>query len=563
LLEATGGQPVCSGTEGSFPRNGTDCKIKKEVNALKKILFLIVASLLVLGLVLAGCGGSGEQQEEEEEPVVGDIVFENGKISIGIAGELTHMTGKFQLLGASMAANEINALAKKVDIDGVPHAIALVEIETGEATVDQTGAQGYSALLAKIDQVGFILGGFRTEAVTVYREVAVGPAGAGVIFFNCGAATEALQHSVVTDYANYKYWFKTTPPNDGFLAQTIIRMVDSVGRAIRTAGNMSADYHLRAGIVADNLAWCQELWPIIEAGLPGINFDLVTPTVKINPLLVDPTQMIAALTPIAAGNPHIVIPVLSADAGVAFASIRKAVMPSAMSVGINVPAQFKSPWAAKLATPPPGGPGCAYDLGMDTWAEGLAITPSTLPFLTAFMSFASGEYPLYTAATYDGLKTLVAAIEAEAWYDADAGKGYANTADIIAWLENLANARTTTTGKAAYYPLAGTTSGGKPALTEAQVKALYPTIGTTGYPAYNAADWTSPFHTQHDIVYGPNYVFGVGIQWQWDATASQWKKFAVWPTQIAGANLKDKYGDWNFQLTGTKTLILNPATVKP
>jgi hypothetical protein len=136
---------------------------------LKKLLFLIVVGLLVLGLVLSGCGGTtpSQQEEEEEEPVVGDIVFEDGTISFGIAGELTHMTGQFQLLGATMAAGEVGSL----DVGGVPHEIALVEIETGEATVDPLGSQGYSAMLAKIDQVDFILGGFRTEAVTVYREV--------------------------------------------------------------------------------------------------------------------------------------------------------------------------------------------------------------------------------------------------------------------------------------------------------------------------------------------------------------------------------------------------------
>lgn len=529
---------------------------------MKKYIFLLVAALLVLGLVLPGCGGAGEQQEEEEEepPVVGDIVLEEGTISIGIAGELTHMTGQFQLLGATMAAGEIGT----VDVDGVPHEVAIVEIETGEATVDPAGSQGYSALLAKIDDVDFIFGGFRTEAVTVYREVAVGPEGAGVIFFNCGAATEALAHSVIDDYDNYKYWFKGTPYNEYFLSQSCVRMVDSVGRAIRTAGGFAEDYTLRAGIIADDLSWCEDLIPLIEDLLPSINVDLVAPSVLINPLLVDPAQMGAALAPIAAGDPHFVIPVLSADAGVAFAGTRKAMMPSAMSVGINVPAQFKSPFAADLATPPTeGGPYVALDVILDTWAEEVATTASTLAFLAAFTSFSGGEYPLYTAATYDAIKTLVLAIEAEAWYDETDGVGYANSDDIIAWLEDPANARTTTTGKSAFFPVPGTTSGGDPALAESQVSALYPHIGTAGYPDYDAADWTMPGHTTHDLVYGPGYLTGVGCQWQYDSDAGLWKKFGVWPTEIAGADLKDQYGDWNFEYTGTRDLILNPAVVKP
>jgi hypothetical protein len=336
-----------------------------------------------------------------------------------------------------------------------------------------------------------------------------------------------------------------------------------VARTIRTAGGFAEDYTIRAGVIADDAAWCEELIPVLVDELSAVNIELVTDPVLINPLLVDPTQMGAALTPIAAGDPHIVIPVLSADAGVAFAGTRKVMMPSAMSVGINVPAQFKSPFAADLATAPPGGPYVAYDVSLDTWAEEAATTPATLPFLAAFQSFAGGEYPLYTAATYDALKTLVLAIEAEAWYDEEAGVGYANSDDIIAWLEDPANVATTTTGTSASYPPPGTTSGGEPALTEAQVMELYPHIGTAGFPAYDAADWTAPPHSAHDKVSGPDHMTGFGCQWQWDADAGMWRKFAVWPMVIDGADLKDQYGDWNFEYDGTKDLVLNPAAVKP
>jgi hypothetical protein len=384
-----------------------------------------------------------------------------------------------------------------------------------------------------------------------------------VIFIDCGAATEALSHSVIDDYDNYKYWFKGMPPNDIFLGESIIRQIDAVGRVIRTEGGFAEDYALRAGIIADDLAWCQELVTVLEEGLSGVNVDLVTDPVLINPLLVDPTQMGAALTPIAAGDPHFVIPVLSADAGVAFAGTRKAVIPSAMSIGINVPAQFRSVWGADLATPPPGGPYVAYDIHLDMYAEEAAVTPVSLPFVAAFESFSGGEFPLYTAATYDMLKILAEAIEAEAWYDDTAGVGYANSDDIIAWLEDPANAAMTAWGTWSTYPEPGTTSGGQPALTEAQVSELYPTVGTAGYPDYDAADWTASPHTQHELVIGPGHMTGLGCQWQWDEGASMWRKFAVWPMEIPGADLKDEYGDWNFAYPGTRDLVLNPSAVKP
>jgi hypothetical protein len=413
--------------------------------------------------------------------------------------------------------------------------------------------------------VDFILGGFRTEAVTVYREVAVGPDGAGVIFIDCGAATEELQHSCVDDYDNYKYWWKGTPYNEYFLAQSCLRMIDAVGRTIRTtSGNKTEDYTLRCGIIADDATWCDNLVTALNSSLPDINFSMVTAPVRVDPLMSDPGLMGAALMPIAAGDPHVVIPVFSADAGGVFAGTRKSMMPTAMSVGINVPAQFKSPWLAGLGNPDPSGR-CyvAMDIHLDTWAEEVATTSLTLPFLAAFGAFTGGEYPLYTAATHDVLLGLVAAIEDEAWYDETTTTAYANVDDIIAWHEDLANSQTTTTGTSAIYPQPGTTSGGDPALSEAQVGALYPHIGTAGYPTYDAADWKMPAHTTHDLVYGPGYVTGIGCQWQWDAGASMWKKFGVWPTDFGGGtDLKDQYGDWNFEYTGTKAIMLVPGVTK-
>jgi len=493
----------------------------------------------------------------EEGCPEGDILFADGKIRVGIAGELGHMTGQFQMLGANLAKGAIET-AGGVVVDGQVLEIILVPIETGEATVSPGGSAGYSAMLAKIDDVDFILGGFRSEAVFNYREVAME---AGVIFFNCGAATEELQHSVVDDYENYKYWFKTTPYNEYFLAQTVVRNIDAIARLIREGLDEDPDYTLRAVMVHDDALWCEDLVEIIPGLLPGINVELVAPAVPVNPLLTD-TTWISILGPLAALDPHFYIPILSADAGVAFAAYRKGVHLNAMAVGINVPGQFKSPYAADLAKAPPDGPTIRFDVLIDTWAEEVAITPMTLPFFNAFVGFA-GDYPLYTAATYDAMVGLKEAIEGTAWYCEDEDAVYADTDDIIAWFEDLGNARLGTTGTATFYPLPDTTSGGKPALSSGQVSALYPHIGTAGYPAYDAADWTMPAHTTHDIVYGPGYLTGLGAQWQWDSGAGVWKKYAVWPMEITGADLKDQYGDWNFEYTGTKPIFVFPGAIKP
>jgi len=520
---------------------------------MKRIVLLIVASLLVIGLVLPGCG------EAKPEPLL--YVFEGGKISIGVAGELNYTAGAMQWAGAMLAQDAINRNGG-IDIDGVSQILELVPIETGEETVDPTGLTGVSALTAAIDGVDFILGGFRTEAVEVYRYVAMEK---GVIFINCGAAAETLQHSVVNDYAGYRFWFKGMPHNEYFLGQSVVRTLGAVAIRLREEMGVAANYTLNAVIIADNLAWAYEQVVVIKELLVGINVNLVH-----TPYWVDATgstvEMQNVLTSIASLDPQFIIPILSADAGALYDVLRASYVPNAMSVGINVMAQLKSPWGAgNLTTAPPGGPACAYEVILDTWAEGLEQVPGkTGPFLTAVMNFTSGEYPLYTAATHDALFGLKEAIEVVAWYDAEEGAAYAWADDIVRWMEDPANAQVTTTGLTTYYPRPETTAAGKPALTEAQVRSLYDLDSYNYTYTYDAKDWTMPAHTTHDLAYGPGLLTGIGAQWQWNAEAGQWKKVGVWPVDFGDEYdeaLTDQYGCWNFEYSGTVDLIIPQSVI--
>jgi branched-chain amino acid transport system substrate-binding protein len=513
---------------------------------MKRIVFLIMASLLVIGLVLPSCSGV------RPEPVL--YAFEGGKISIGVAGELTHIAGQMQWTGALVAQNAVNSNSG-IDIGGVSHILELVPIETGEETVDTTGLMGVSALTAAIDAVDFIVGGFRAEAVEVYRDVAMEK---GVIFINCGAAAETLQHSVVDDYAGYRSWFKGMPYNEYFLGQSVVRTLGAVAIKLREETGVAANYTLKAAIIADNLAWARDQVTVIEKLLPRVGVNL-TRSFWVSSA-GDSSEMISALTTIAGLDPQFIIPIFSADAGVLYDMLRASYVPNAMSVGINVFAQLKSPWAAKLSTPPgETQPACAYEVVLDTWAEGLEQTEKTTVFLDAFMTYSGGEYPLNTAATYDAILGLEAAIEAVAWYDAQKGIAYAWADDIVQWLEDPANAQVTTAGLITYYPRPGTTAAGKPALTEVQVRSLYDLDSYNHTYTYDAKDWTMPAHTTHDLVYGPGHFTGIGAQWQWDVTAGQWKKVGVWPMDFGDEYdeaLTDQYGCWNFAYNGTQVLVI-------
>ena len=513
---------------------------------VKQIVLLITVSLLVVGLLLPGCSAGPLQ------PV---YVFEDGIIRVGIAGELSSAAGAAEWTGAMLAQEAINHNSG-IDIDGVSYVLELVPIDTGEETVDPTGLIGKSALEAAVNNVSFILGGYQAEAVEVYRDVAME---AGALFIDCGAAAESLQHSVVDDYAGYRFWFKGAPLNELFLGQSVVRMLGAVATRLRQDMGVASDYTLNAVVVGDNLPWAYQQVVDISKLLDTINVTLVH-----NPYWVSASgstvEMQNALTSIAGLDPELIIPVFSANAGVVYDELRASYVPDAMSVGINVMAQLKTPWPANnLTAPPPGGPPCAYEVVLDNWAEGLNQTSKTAAFLDSFMAYSGGEYPLGTAATYDGLLTLKAAIEAVAWYDAEKGAAYARADDIIQWLEDPVNARVTTMGLAAYYPRPGTTAGGKPALTVSQVGSLYD-IGSynTSY-TYDAKDWTMAPHTTHDLVYGPGRLTGIGAQWQWDSGAGQWKKVGVWPMDLGDEYdraLTDQYGYWNFEYPGTADLVI-------
>jgi branched-chain amino acid transport system substrate-binding protein len=509
-----------------------------------------MASLLVIGFVLPGCG------EAKLKPVL--YVFEGGKINVGIAGELNQTAGAMQWTGATLAQEAINRNGG-VNIGGVSYILELVPIETGEETVDPTGLTGLSNLTAAIDGVDFILGGFRTEAVKVYRNVAMDK---GVIFIDCGAATETLQHSVVDDYAGYRFWFKGTPYNEYFLGQSVVRTLGAVAMKLREAIGVAANYTLNAAIIADNLPWAYEQVTVIQRLLPSIGVNL-TRSFWVSSQ-GDSAEMVSTLTSIAGLDPQFIIPVFSADAGTLYDVLRASYVPNAMSVGINVFAQLKYPWLADLHNAPGGNatlPACAYEVILDTWAEGLNQTSKTAAFLAAFMNFTSGEYPLNTAATYDALFGLKKAIEAVAWYDAEEGAACAWADNITQWMEDPANAQVTTTGNTTYYPRPGTTAAGRPALTEAQVRSLYDLDSYNYTYTYDARDWTMPAHTTHDLVYGPGHLTGIGAQWQWfgDNVTGVWKKVGVWPMDFGDEYdeaLTDQYGCWNFAYNGTMPLVI-------
>lgn len=553
---------------------------------MKRIIFLIIATLLVIGLVLPGCGGGGGFVRTY--PIVA------GQVNIAVTGPMDDVQGEHHWLGAQMAKDEINALPNKVYLNGTAHTVVLHQVNTNE--VQGQPSEGVLALRAVIEDVDFVVGGFRTESVSAYRLEAMDDK---VIFINCGAATKALQEDVMKTYSTYKYWFKASPYNEIFLVTSCLKMTATsvatlVGNlvafhaggagypyidpdyAINQSGTQADPYVVRVAIFAEALSWTAGMVSTAQAKLPGLlNLTKnITMQVTGSWLVSDKATNIATeMAQIAATKPHIIFTIFSGPVGKVYSKARYDMGLPALSVGINVEAQLGTVVAFTNG-------GCKFDIILDTWADGVEQTPLTGDFMTKFMSanYSNGEYPLYTAATYDAIYALKEAIEDTDSMDPDV---------MIAWMEDLANAREGVgTPATAYYPYPETNlGGGTYCLNQTQVLALYPWLdGLTIWNGTAAVNWTySPTkwtslagYVSHDTVYGPGYQTGLGAQWQ-NVTGTL-KKHGWWPATVPGlpanvtaawirANLNattqaalwqagvlDQHGYWSFSYPGAVAL---------
>jgi branched-chain amino acid transport system substrate-binding protein len=512
---------------------------------LKKLLFLIMAGLLVLGLVLSGCGGGTPSQQEEEEEE------EENFITIAVVGPMTDLQGQNHWDGAQMARDEINA-AGGIDIGGTKYTVQLVQVETKESTEGEDGSTGTANLQAVIDDVDFCVGGFRTEVVSVYREVAMD---AETIFMNCGAATGSLQFSVVTDYDTYKYWFKATPYNETFLVKSLLKMTGTYGNILKAtlaayegAGavkdefkvSTAVDGKLRAHILMEDASWCAGMVLAAQAYLPTLLGLTVTGTTLVSPTASDITTEMNAIKAL---NPHIIFTAFSGPVGAVYSTTKADLAIAAMTIGINVPGQEIDHWANTDGD-------CEGEIMLDTWPVGVAVTPGTIAWFDDFVD-RTGRYPVYTAATYDAIFSMKQAIEATDSLDTD---------DLIPYLET--HSYQGVGANTAYYPMPDVeiTPGQLYALSEAQVAELYD-LASYG-KTYNQAEWQAGFlsgvqqpHIAHDTVYGPGYQTGAGSQWQ--DVDGEGVKVGIWPVNL-GPNpaLVDQYGNWSFQYDGTTPYIL-------
>ena len=442
---------------------------------MKRFILLSLTCLLVIALVLPACAAPPEPENV---------------IRIGIIGPMTFPQGEAQWRGAMMGRDEVNA-AGGVTIGGEQYFIELVQAESNEIFSPADAATAMERLIT-VDKVDSVFGGFRTEATFPMQEVAMDYK---TLFTLYGASTMALCKQVADDYDRYKYTFRGTPFNEYFLVNNDFMLIGMVADRLRKELNIRGN--LKVAIIAEKLEWTEAMVAIATAKLPAMGMDVVGAWRPSDTA----TDVNAALTAIAAEEPHIIFTIFSGPVGITYAKTWGELEIPACSVGINVEGQKSGFMEAT------GGKGM-YDCFLGAYMRGVAITEKTIPFVESYVE-KYGVLPIYTAATYDGIINSAKHVEEAQSLDPD---------DLIPVIEKTD--RITTGGRVTFYP----------------------------------NDSECP-KCPHDLVYGPGYVTGTAVQWQDSDPISGLK--CVWPADWEGMP-----EDWRgLHYEGTVDYVIPPRVV--
>jgi len=319
-------------------------------------------------------------------------------VKIGILGPMQFTQGIGHWNGATLGMEEINA-AGGINVGGKNYSVELVKVDTNEflSIPDATNAIELAISRQKVD---FLTGGFRTEAVLVMQDIAMDYK---KIFLGCGAAHPELCTRVKKDYDQYKYWFRITPINSGYLVKVDFILLGMVAKIMAQELNLAK---VKVAVVAEKAAWADPIVNIAKANLPKMGMEVVG-TWRPSPVATDTS---AELSAIQRSGAHIIFTTFSSSVGIPFAKQAGELKIPAPLVGINVESQKDGFWEAT------GGKG-NYTLTINTYAR-VGITEETIPFFNKYKE-RFGESPNYTAGTYEALYTLKGAIERAGSLDSD------------------------------------------------------------------------------------------------------------------------------------------------
>jgi branched-chain amino acid transport system substrate-binding protein len=310
--------------------------------------------------------------------------------------------GEHHWYGAQMARDEINAVGG-ISLGGEEYRVKLTRVDSNEMLSPADAVSAMERIITR-DNVDFVVGGFRSEAVLAMQDVAMDYQ---MIFLGCGASDAELNSRVTKDYDRYKYWFRVTPFSNVKLIENVLSELEMAGSIMKQ--ELSIEEELKVAIIAEAAVWADPMVSLFKAVLPASLGMQVVGAWRPSATATDVT---AELTAIEDSDAHLILTILSGPVGIPYAKQLGELEIPAASVGINVEAQKDGFWDATA------GHG-NYETTLNFYAEGVAITDLTKSFVERFVE-KFGETPTYNAGTYDAILLLKEAIERAGTLDADA-----------------------------------------------------------------------------------------------------------------------------------------------
>jgi branched-chain amino acid transport system substrate-binding protein len=379
--------------------------------------------------------------------------FSQGTIRIAVLGPMAFVQGEHHWNGAEMARDEINQ-AGGINVGGKRMQIELIRGDTNEIQSVPDATNTIERVITR-DKADFLVGGFRSEAVLAMQEVAMDYK---KIFLGVGAAHSKLGINVEQNYDRYKYWFRASPTKDVDLARTLFAVLGSIGAQIRK--DLGTDTP-KVAILAEKAVWTEGLIAAAQKTLPALKMEVVG---LWQPSAVA-TDVTAELSAIDRTGAHIVFTMLSGPVGISVGRQMGERNMKAVAWGINVEGQKEEFWQATAGK-------AQFVSTLDTYAE-VEMTPKTIPFVKAYQTRYK-KFPTYTAATYDAIHALKAAIEQA---------GTANADKLVPVIEKMEH------------------------------------VGSGAVASYDK---------RHDLVWAVGKTAGIAVQWQ------DGKKVPFWPPQVKG-----------------------------
>ncbi len=320
----------------------------------------------------------------------------NRIINVGVLGPVTEIQGEGEWMGAYLACDEINT-AGGVTIGSDTYYFGIIAEDTFEADASLDISKGTAAATKIIteDNVDFILGGFRTEAVLAYQELIMD---AKLLFFGTGASTDTFTQNVLDDYDRYKYFFRVMPINSTSLASSLLRYIlylDGYLTAV-TGNNIS-----KVAIIREDLDWTVGMSAFLNGYLPLYNLTIVEEVAF--PITAEAADFATYWTQIDAAGAQITIPIISAQGGILMTTQYAQAQPKTIIAGIDVMSQLDTYWAET-------GGACEYEVVLQSTLR-TNKTVNTIAFWDAFLAAYDAE-PLYTAVgAYDTMYILAEGID--------------------------------------------------------------------------------------------------------------------------------------------------------